>query len=117
MNWKIFRQRSVTYTPTLRTSVHPPEPPPAVLPVHKIQVTEGMSHDELKKIVLPEGARVDPGPLPVEAQIILRVMGEDLATADELIKGMRPVDRAVLVFYADEIHNRVNKINEDEGRY
>lgn len=70
-----------------------------------------------KMMILPEGMRIEPGPLPVEAQIMLRVMGEDTDTAKELIKAMSPRDRAILIFYTTEIGVLVNEINQGEGRY
>lgn len=73
--------------------------------------------DEAKMMILPEGIKVEPGPLPVEAQVLLRVMGEDLDTATELIKGMRPVDRAILKFYLSESAALIYKVDEEEGRY
>lgn len=72
---------------------------------------------EDRPVILPEGMTITPGPLPVEAQVLLRVMGEDLSTAKELIKGMRPVDRAILSFYLTEGQYLINEVNESEGRY
>lgn len=77
----------------------------------------GRNAHEQKMMILPEGIKVEPGPLPVEAQVLLRVMGEDLDTARELIKGMRPVDRAILSFYLTEGQYLINEVNESEGRY
>lgn len=73
--------------------------------------------DQGKLIILPEGPVIEPGPLPAEAQIMLRVMGEDLVTARELIKAMTPRDRAILIFYTTEIGMIVNEVNQAEGRY
>lgn len=70
-----------------------------------------------RPVVLPDGFAIEPGPLPAEAQIMLRVMGEDLPVARELIKAMSPRDRAILIFYTTEIGMIVNEVNQEEGRY
>jgi hypothetical protein len=56
-------------------------------------------------------------PLPVEAQIILRIMGEDIPAALELIKGLAPKDRAVFRFYLDEAGRALNNVDLSEGRF
>jgi hypothetical protein len=43
------------------------------------------------------------GPLPVEAQIFLRVMGEDLSGARDLLRDMPPLERAILLFWTEQI--------------
>jgi hypothetical protein len=45
------------------------------------------------------GTAPSGGPLPAEAQILLRVMGEDLDTALALVRGMSQQDRDIYGFY------------------
>lgn len=49
------------------------------------------------------GTAASGGPLPVEAQIFLRVMGEDLSAARDLLRDMPPLDRAILLFYTEQV--------------
>lgn len=93
-----------------RTTDRPPAPPAGPAGVSRLPVSNRL-------VILPDGPVIEPGPLPVEAQIVLRVMGEDLETARELIKAMRPVDRAILSFYLNESGSLINQVNEGEGRY
>ena len=111
--WRMLRvteqiNRGHRPTKAPETSEKAPDAPPA-------GPAGASGYDRL--VVLPEGPRIEPGPLPVETQVLLRIMGEDMVTAKELIKSMRPVDRAILIFYAREIEFLVSEINESEGRY
>lgn len=53
--------------------------------------------------------------LPVEVQGFIRVMGEDLAGARDLLRDMPPLERAVLVFWIEQYAGLVYEVNELEG--
>lgn len=55
------------------------------------------------------------GQLPVEAQVFLRVMGEDLPSARDLLRDMPSLDRAILLFYIEQIAGLVYEVEEQEG--
>ncbi len=70
-----------------------------------LRKTEKINEDRdfLGRPVIIEGVKAEPGPLPVEAQILLRVMGEDLSAARDLLRDMPPLERAVLMFYIEQV--------------
>ncbi len=112
--WRAFRHgRPPSFTgeghrPTrIPTSTEKPPAPPA----GPAGVSPSFAYEE--KII---GIQQPAGSLPVEAQILLRIMGEDLDTARELIKAMRPVDRAVFAFYLVEAGFLADEINREDGR-
>lgn len=72
---------------------------------------------EYGKPILLEGPatlKITPGPLPVEAQIFLRVMGEDLSGARDLLRDMPPLERAILLFYTEQIAGLVYEVMAQE---
>lgn len=87
------------------------------------QRAEVTSADELEMIPRPVGTSFrtgnapSGGPLPVEAQIFLRVMGEDLSAARDLLRDMPPLERAILMFYVEQIAGLVYEVEAQEGRY
>lgn len=70
-----------------------------------------------KLTVLPaEPMTITPiGSLPVEAQVFLRVMGEDLSGARDLLRDMPPLERAILLFWIEQIAGLVYEVDEREG--
>jgi hypothetical protein len=55
------------------------------------------------------------GPLPIEAQIMLRVIGEDLPGARQLLRTMPGLDRGILMFYMEQIAGLVYEVDETES--
>jgi hypothetical protein len=70
-----------------------------------------------KLTVLPaEPMTITPiGPLPVEAQVFLRVMGEDLSGARDLLRDMPLRERAILIFYSEQMTALVYEASERDG--
>jgi hypothetical protein len=95
------------------------------LPVLKPTVEEPFSHEELQRIFDKNrnvagtsyrvGTHPSGGPLPVEAQVFLRVMGEDLSGARALLRDMPPLDRHVLLFWIEQMAGLVYEVDEREG--
>lgn len=54
------------------------------------------------------------GPLPVEAQVLLRVIGEDLPGAKELIKSMPELDRGIFLFYIEQVGGLIYEVDQAE---
>lgn len=54
------------------------------------------------------------GQLPAEAQILLRVMGEDLQSARSLLRDMSHTERAILLFYTEQITGLVYEVMAQE---
>lgn len=71
-------------------------------------------------VIVPEPRRTQARPpappvagaLPAEAQIFLRVMGEDLSAARDILRGMSPLNRAILLFWTEQL---AGLIYEAEG--
>lgn len=81
--------------------------PPAIVPTGQLTVPTGTSY---RTGTAPSG-----GPLPVEAQIFLRIMGEDLSAARDLIRDMPALERAILMFYTDQIAQLVYEADARDG--
>jgi hypothetical protein len=47
--------------------------------------------------------------------VFLRVMGEDLSGARDLLRDMPPLERAVLLFWIEQIAGLVYEVDEREG--
>jgi hypothetical protein len=96
-----------------------------VLPVQLLTVEEPFSHEELQRIFDKNrnatgtsyrvGTHPSGGPLPVEAQVFLRVMGEDLSGARNLLRDMPPTERAILLFWIEQMAGLVYGVEEREG--
>lgn len=56
-------------------------------------------------------------PLPVEAQVVLRIMGEDIPGAVAILRELTPRDRAVFRFYLEETERTINNVDQSEGRF
>jgi hypothetical protein len=82
-----------------RTTAAPPAPPAPV---------------NLSSGHLPEWMATRP--LPVEAQILLRVMGEDISGAAKILELLTPRDRAVFRFYLEQTQRTINDVDYSEGR-
>lgn len=71
-------------------------------------------------VIVPEPRRTQARPpappvagsLPAEAQVFLRVMGEDLSAARDILRGMSPLNRAILFFWTEQL---AGLIYEAEG--
>lgn len=87
-------------TAPLLTSVRPPAPPPA---------------GNLSSGHLPDWMATKP--LPVEAQVVLRIMGEDIPGAVQILRQLTPRDRAVFRFYLEETQRTINNVDQSEGRF
>jgi len=55
------------------------------------------------------------GLLPVEAQVFLRVMGEDLSGARDLLRHMPRPERHILLFWIEQTAGLVYEVEEREG--
>lgn len=57
------------------------------------------------------GTAPSGGPLPAEAQIMLRVMGEDLDAALALVRGMSQQDRDIYGFYLAQCMELIYRVD------
>lgn len=66
--------------------------------------------------ILDKPMEITPvGPLPVEAQVFLRVMGEDLSGARDLLRDMPRPERHILLFWIEQTAGLVYEVEEREG--
>lgn len=77
------------------------------------QVNKG--HRPVAGTSFQTGTAPSGGVLPVEVQAFIRVMGEDLSGARDLLRDMPPMERAMLLFWIEQLAGLVYEVDITEG--
>lgn len=88
----------------------------------KFKIRRGHPDTTNKMIILPAqgtsfqtGTAPSGGPLPVEAQIFLRVMGEDFDGAADLARTLSWDDREILALYCAQVTELIYRVDENRS--